>query len=135
VAQIKPGAEVPVTIVRDGKTMDVAVKIGTMPANPKMANNQTETGKTGHSLSSLGIQVAPAEDGAGVKITAVDPNGPAADKGLKEGDIILEVAGQEVHNPADIRSALKAAGGKKQVLMLVRTGDGQRFLALPVGQG
>ena len=134
VAQIKPGSSVPVTIVRAGKTMDIAVKIGTMPQDPKMASAGGGGTPSPSSLAGLGIQVAPADDGAGVKVTAVDPNGSAAEHGLKEGDIILEVAGREVHAPSDVREALKAAG-KKSVLMLVRSGDTQRFLALPGGQG
>ncbi len=132
VARIKPGSSVPVTIVRDGKTMDVSVTIGTMPKTQKMASAGGDN--TAPSLAGLGIQVAPAEDGAGVKVTRVDPNGPAAERGLKEGDVILEVAGQEVHETADIRNALKAAG-KKRVLILVRSGDTQRFLTLPASKG
>ena len=38
VAGIKPGDAVPLTVVRDGKTMDLEVKIGTMPDDPKMAS-------------------------------------------------------------------------------------------------
>jgi serine protease Do len=132
VAQIAPGKSVPVTIVRNGKTMDVAVKIGTMPSEPKLASAGGT--QAAPSLSSLGIDIAPAQDGAGVLVTAVDPNGPAADQGLKQGDVILEVAGKEVHAPADVRDAIKASG-KKRVLMLVRSGDGQRFLSLPTSQG
>ena len=131
VARIKPETPVPVTIVRNGKTMDVAVTIGTMPENQRMAS---AGGDAGRGLEGLGIQVAPAEDGAGVKVTGVDPNSPAAAQGLKEGDVILEIAGQEVQGSADIRDALKAAG-KKHVMMLVRSGDSQRFLTLPAGKG
>ncbi len=132
VAQLKPQQSVPLTLVRDGKTMAVAVKIGTMPSDPKMASNAA--GDSGSALASLGLRLAPAEDGAGVKITDVAQGSAAADRGLKVGDIILEVAGTEVHGPADIRDALKASG-KKRVLMLVRSGDGQRFVALPANQG
>ncbi len=131
VAEIKPETSVPVSIVRNGKAMDISVKIGIMPGEPKMAS---ATGKHGNNLAGLGITVAPAEDGAGVKVTGVDPKGAAAERGLKEGDVIVEVAGQEVHGPSDIRDALKGAG-KKRVLMLVRSGDTQRFVALPVGKG
>ena len=132
VAQIAPGKSIPVTIVRDGKTMDLAVKIGTMPGEQKMAS--VVQGGGASNLEGFGLKIAPADDGAGVKVTDVDPNGPAAEKGLKPGDVILEVAGQEVHGPADVKDALKAAG-KKRVLMLVRSGDTQRFIALPVGNG
>jgi serine protease Do len=132
VAQIPPGKSVPVTIVRKGKTMDLAVKIGTMPSDKQMAAAKSTEGPA--SLSSLGIQVAPAEDGNGVTITSVEPGSAAEDTGLKAGDTILEVAGTEVHAPTDIRDALKSSG-KKRVLMLVKSGDSQRFVALPTGQG
>jgi len=132
VARIKPETSVPVTIVRDGKTIEVTVTIGTMPESQRMASAGGDSGNS--SLTGLGIQVAPAEDGAGVKVTGVEPNSIAAEHGLKQGDVILEVAGREVQGPADVRSALKSAG-KKRVMMLVRSGDTQRFLTLPVDKG
>ncbi len=132
VAQIAPGKAVPVTIVRDGKTMDVSVKIGVMPGDPKMASAAGNSGSS--AMASLGLKLAPAQDGAGVTVVEVGPGRPAADRGIKAGDTILEVAGQEVHGPADIKDALKLAG-KKRVLMLVRSGDTQRFIALPANQG
>jgi serine protease Do len=64
----------------------------------------------------------------------VEPGSPAAESGLKAGDVILEVAGKEVNQPADVRDALQAST-KKRVLMLVKTEDGQRFLALPTAKG
>jgi len=136
VAQIKPGDSVPVTLVRDGKTMDLSVKIGTMPGEPKTASS--EGGAKGDdasvSLADFGLKVAPAQDGAGVTVTDVAPSSPAAERGLKPGDTILEVAGTAVHAPADVRNALKA-NDKKRVLMLVKTEDGQRFVALPTAKG
>jgi serine protease Do len=132
VARIAPGKSVPVTIVRAGKTMELAVKIGVMPDDPRMAGAKTADEKT--SLATLGIELAPAPDGAGVQITGVKPGSPAADRGLKPGDVILEVAGLEVHAPGDVKDALKD-GAKKRVLMLVRSGNDQRFVALPLSQG
>jgi serine protease Do len=135
VAQLKPGQAVPVTVVRDGKTMDISVKIGTMPAEPKMASAPgAEKADESVSLADFGLKVAPAQDGAGVTVTDVTPGSPAAERGLKAGDVILEVAGTEVHQPSDVTSALKA-NTKKRVLMLVKTEDGQRFLALPTAKG
>jgi serine protease Do len=85
-------------------------------------------------LADLGIEVAPAEDGAGLRITDLDPKSAAAERGLKAGDIILEVGGKAVSSPSDLETAVKAAKGKK-VLMLVRSGDTQTFITLPRDQG
>ena len=135
VAGIKPGDAVPLTVVRDGKTMDLEVKIGTMPDEPKMAaKDGKDAGDKSVSLANLGLKVAPAQDGPGVTVTEVEPGSAAAERGLKVGDTILEVAGTEVHAPSDVRAALKGVD-KKRVLMLVKTEDGQRFIALPTAKG
>ena len=132
IAKVKPGSTVALDIMRGGKSQTVNVKIGTMPGEaPKMAS--TGEDQKGLSLSDLGIKIAPAEDGAGVRITDLDPNSQAADRGLAAGDIILEVAGKPVTNPQEVNDALKLSKGKK-VLMLVRRGDNQRFLTLPRDQ-
>ena len=134
VAQIKPGDDVQVSLVRDGKTMELTVKIGTMPGEPKMAAKLDAEPDAAVSLANLGIRVAPAQDGAGVTITEVKTGSAAEQRGLKAGDTILEVAGTEVHGPSDVKDALKNVN-KKRVLLLVKSGDGQRFIALPLNQG
>ena len=71
-------------------------------------------------------------------ITEVDPASDAADKGLKPGDVILEVSGVTVSNPSDVAAGVKKAldGAKTtdkdtvKVLMQVKTGDQTRFVAL-----
>jgi serine protease Do len=71
-----------------------------------------------------------------VVVTDVDPNGIASDQGVKTGDVILEVGGKKVANPSDVRSALKDArkDGKRTVLMRLKSGDGTRFVAVPLGK-
>ncbi len=58
----------------------------------------------------LGLTVAPAAAvGAGqtgVVVTAVDPNGPAAEAGFETGNVILDVGGKAVTNANDIATAL-----------------------------
>jgi serine protease Do len=71
-----------------------------------------------------------------VVVTDVDPNGIASDQGVKTGDVILEVGGKKVANPSDVRSALRDAQkeGKRTVLMRVRSGDGTKFVAVPLSK-
>jgi serine protease Do len=133
VARIAPNKSINVDIIRDGKPMTLAVKIGTMP-NDKSVASKPDSKTDSTDLTSLGMKLGPAEDGAGVQVTEVTPDSVADQQGLKPGDVILEIGGAEVNGPADVKQALKEAG-KSRVLMLVRSGENQRFLALPLAKG
>ncbi len=129
VAKIAPGQKVPFTIIRDGKQTTIDVALGAMPADPaKQAAKPVA--KISANVASLGLEVAPADDGAGVKVVEVKPDSPAADRGIRAGDVILEMAGKEVNSAADVNSAL-GADDNKRVLMLLKSGENQRFVALP----
>ncbi|MGE0004947.1 MAG: Do family serine endopeptidase [Parvibaculaceae bacterium] len=133
VARQQPGKSVEVTIVRDGKTMTLPVHLGKMPGEEHAANARP-TAPEHTSLAELGMRLAPGEDGAGVKVIDVKPGSTAEQRGIRPGDVILEIAGHEVHEPADVKSALASVKGKR-IVMLVRSGDNQRFLALPGAEG
>jgi serine protease Do len=133
VARLKPGTSIPFEIVREGKRQTVDVEIGTMPGEvAKMMGKVKDKSKL--DLSDLGITVAPAVDGVGVKITDLDPKSEAAQRGLKPGDVILQIAGADVTSAADVENALKDVKTKK-VLMLVKSGDNQSYITLPRDQG
>jgi serine protease Do len=136
VAKIKPGEPAALLIVRDGKEMTVDAKITKMPGD-KMASKNNPAEPSAASGAELGLRLAPAEDGNGVKVVDVKPDSPAADRGLRAGDVILEVAGKQVNAVGDVKKAVAEARKTKQgkVLMLVRSGDSQRFVALPFERG
>jgi serine protease Do len=56
---------------------------------------------------------------------------------LKVGDVIIEMGGKKVANANDVRNAVAAAetGGKRTVLLRLKSGDVARFVTLPVGRG
>jgi len=77
-----------------------------------------------------------SDDVSGVVVTDVDANSPGADKGMRVGDVIVEVAQDEVKNAAQIVAKIDEArkAGRKSVLLLVdRQGD-LRFVALKLDQ-
>ena len=78
----------------------------------------------------------PAPAVSGVAVVGVDPDGPAAERGVKTGDVILDVGGKAVTNAADVRKALTDAQkeGKHAVLMRVKSAEATRFIALPLGK-
>jgi serine protease Do len=136
VARLKPGTTVPLEVLRNGKRQTIDIEIGTLPTEmPKMASGEkVEKPEKNTDLSALGIEVAPSEDGVGVRIAELDPRSKAAESGLKSGDVILEISGQEVSTSTDVKMALQNAKGKK-LLLLVRSGDNQGYITLPREQG
>ena len=73
----------------------------------------------------------------GVAVMDVDPDGPAAAKGIEQGDIILDVAGSSVSKPSEIAERIKAAeaSGRKAVLMRVKSTKGvTRFVAVALNK-
>ena len=135
VADIEPGTVAKITILRDGKRQTLDVKIGRMPSDEEIARAFGKATPGAVSPADLGLSLRPSEDGEGVVIADVDPDSRAAEKGLRPGDVILEVAGEKVKTPADFGKAIAKARkkGRKAVLLLVRARNGdQRFIALPL---
>jgi serine protease Do len=88
------------------------------------------------------MTVAPADSVAGagkegVVVTEVDPKSAAAERGFKEGDVILEVGGKSVSTAGEVRDAINAArtDNKNSVLMRVKSGGQSRFVAIPLAKG
>ena len=91
-------------------------------------------------FSGLGLTLAPASAVAGagdkgVVVEQVEPDSVAAQKGLKEGDVITEAAGRSVSRPSDVAAALATAkkDGRKALLLRVTSGDTTRYVALATG--
>jgi len=142
ISEMAPGATAKLDVTRNGEQKTVNVTLEKMP-NQRQANaaGDEEDGAANAGAAHLGITVAPASGvaGAGAKgvvITAIDPDGPAAEHGLQSGDVILDVAGKSIGTPSDLRQALSDAKsqGKHDVLMRVKTAQtGTHFIAMPIG--
>jgi serine protease Do len=140
-----PGSTVKLDVLHKGQSKVVSLTLGQLP-NAQQAKADTEAdgkGSThGIDVPHLGLTLAPAgtADSAskeGVVITKVEPKSAAADRGLKKGDVILEVAGKSVTKPGDVGDALEAAriDKKGSVLMRLRSGDASRYVAVPLANG
>jgi serine protease Do len=86
IGAMAPGTSVKLAVLHNGSEKTVTLTLGTLPEE-----RQANAGQQG--TSHLGLTLAPASTvGAGnqgVAVTAVDPNGPAAERGMQSGDIIL----------------------------------------------
>jgi serine protease Do len=143
---LAPGNAVKLNVVHKGQDKVVNLTLGQLP-NTLEAKADTDNGDKGGAnrgtdVPKLGMTVAPANSVAGagkegVVVTEVDPKSAAAERGFKEGDVILEVGGKAVANADDVRDAITAARGdnKNSVLMRVKSGGSSRFVAVPLAKG
>jgi serine protease Do len=135
IGTMAPGAIVKLGITRNGRADTVTVTFGQLPGDRAARAGNEERETPGTEVPRLGLSLAPARNGGeGVVVTQVDPNGTAGDR-LQTGDVILDVNGKTVSSPADVREAVSNAqsGGRKSVLMRVKSAQGMRFVAVPIG--
>jgi serine protease Do len=138
IAALGPNAKVDLRLWRSGSEQTLAMTLGTLP-NEQVASAEQTPDTTANPLSSFGLVLAPATEvpGAGkqgVVVTEIDPDGSAAQKGLKVGDVILEAGGKPVSQPSEISSIIGEAkkDGRKAVLLRVKNGDDTHYVALAV---
>jgi serine protease Do len=135
IAALGPKKVAHLALWRNGAQQTIDVTLGSMPSDKQMASLETPAVPTGSAqLAKLGLKLGKARDGdEGVRVTAVDPDSAAAERGLQEGDVILDAAGKAVSEPDQVVAAFTAAkaDGHKAVLLRVKTDQNVRFVALP----
>jgi serine protease Do len=143
---LAPGTAVKLNVLHKGEDKVINLTLGTLPnqleAKADNGNDDRGGATRGTDVPKLGLTVAPANSVAGagkegVVVTEVDPKSAAAERGFKEGDVILEVAGKTVASASDVRDAIAAAknDNKNVVLMRVKSGGQSRFVAIPLAKG
>jgi serine protease Do len=135
-----PGSAAKLDILRKGEQKSITVTLAAMPDDQKQANAGGQENGAARGTPRLGLSVAPATDvagagGKGVVVTAVDPDGPAAEHGVQSGDVILDVGSKSVGSVGELRSALSEAksAGKRSVMMRIKSADNTRYIAMPIG--
>jgi serine protease Do len=139
IGAINPGSTATLGILHNGAEKTVSLTVGKTPGQ----NGERHASRNPVSdAAPLGLTLAPAtsvagEGSQGVVVTDVNPDGPAAEHGVRAGDVILDIAGKPVNAPSDVRQALKEASsaGKHTVLMRIKSGDSTHFVAMPVAAG
>jgi serine protease Do len=153
VAETPIDKSVKVTIWRKKKEQSFDVKVGELQETEQQAalqpNQQQQPAQPpGSTVKALGLSLASAspelkqkfslaDETSGVVITEVAGDSPAAEKGIRPGDVIIEVAQEEVKDPAKVAQKVDEArkAGRKSILMLVDRAGDLRFVALRIDQG
>jgi len=127
------------TVLRDGREITLPIRVGRLPDEQEVASATPEQPPKPDEIEQLGlavIDIDPAvrselgiEGEGGALVGKVTP-GPAAEAGIRRGDIVLMFDGTDVEGAAHLRELIDAAGDKRSVAVLIRRGDSPLFIAL-----
>jgi serine protease Do len=135
IAALKPGEKASLSVWRDGETRTVEITIAKLPGE-KLASAKPD-GEEKATGPHLGLSLAPAggeeKGGKGLAITGIDPASPAAESGLRQGDVITSASGKTVSTAEDVRKAVAEAKrqGRKTVLLQIERDGNNVYVAVP----
>ncbi|MGA9866711.1 MAG: DegQ family serine endoprotease [Acetobacteraceae bacterium] len=149
VADTDVGKEVPIAVWRDGKEITLQATLAEKPDDvEKAAVSAAPAPPKPAEIAGLGMTLAPIDQGArdryhlgadqkGVVVTDVAGGGAAAQRGVKPGDVIVEVQQSEVSSPDDVRRRVETVRkeDRKSVLVLIQRADGLSWVPLPLDSG
>lgn len=128
-------------VIREGEEITLRVNVAEMPgkvaasSEPAIPSDDANArfGDLGVAVTDLTSDVAQQLNVAGIAgvvITEVKPDSPAAQAGLQESMVIQRVGNVKVSNVEDFRAAMKDAAVEDGVLMLVNAGGNSRFVVV-----
>ena len=125
VAETPVGHEVPMTVIRDGKPVTLRTTIARLdePAVPATAASQATK------KDALGLALQPLERG-GLLVRGVQEGSPAANAGLRPGDVITEINRAPVRSVKDVKQAMDKRAKDKPALFLVHRSGASIYIAV-----
>ncbi len=137
VAATEVGKNVDVLIVRGGKKQTISVKIGELASDAlTSANTPTETvEKFGMSVQALTPEIAEQldyEEKSGVIVSDIESEGPAAEAGIRRGDLIKEINKQPIESLDDYNNAMTSLKDEKSFLALIKRGENTIYVVVAV---
>jgi len=132
VAAIRPGTQVKLEIWRKGGTRDIALSVGEIPTQEQATASDADAGnpRLGLALRPLNPQEQ-QQSGIASGLLVENVSGPAAKAGIRRGDIVLSLNGQEVRDVAQLRALLDKSG--KTVALLIERDDAKIFVPVDIG--
>ena len=134
VGRIRPGVNVAMSVMRDGKNQELTLKLEELPEEGKTASQAIAMPPT---KSRLGVAVADLakqqiQDGMnGVVVQDVD-DGPAANAGIRPGDIITRINNVDINDSAQFATLVKELPSGRPIPVLILRDKGALFIALTI---
>jgi serine protease Do len=143
VAEVRPDSDIELEVWRDGKSKKLDVSLGESPDDRALQAEQASEGNA-EDPANLGLSLAPltpesrqrfgiADHIEGALIAGVAPEGPAARKGLRPGDVILRVGREETGSPAEVKKEIDRLTDQEResAVLQVARGEARSFVAIP----
>ncbi len=115
VAGTPPGKKVEVVVIRDGKRKSIEVEIGKLEET-EAGGRPVKAGKLGLVVENITPEVAKelglGKDVKGVVVSSVRRGSPAAEAGIRPGDVIEQVGREPVTNVAEFRKRIAEHEGE-----------------------
>ncbi len=141
-AQARPGTQVKMGLLRDGKKMEVTITLGEKPKEsaasqaPQEQRSEAQTSqKLGLSVQTLTPDIAEQlgyQKDFGVIVTEVFSGSSAEESGLQRGDLIKEVNRKEIRTVQDFEEEIKDLKSGDVAAILVRRGQNTFFTTIKV---
>ena len=132
VADLKPGSQARLSIWRNGRSLDIALRVGeTEDAKPMAAASlELAKGRLGLTVRPLAPQDSRQDDvDGGLLVEQVA--GPAARAGIRPGDVVLAVNGHPVADAEQLQEL--TAKVNKRIALLVQRGALRLFVPIDLG--
>jgi serine protease Do len=137
IAEAAPNSTARLKVMRNSKSMDVAVTLGQLKEEKQAASKDDsdtpENGLAGVQIENLTPQISKqlgvSAQAQGVVVSQVSPESAAAEAGLARGDVIVEVNRHAVHNSQEFQQAMSKANDGS-ALLLVNRGKQVLYIAV-----
>ena len=144
IAGMAPGAVANLKVFRNGRDLEVPVTLGTAKVDQANGIEEQDNNLPGRGekaalpgvsveglTSDIRQQLQLPEGTAGVVVTDVSQDSPAAEAGLQQGDIIVQVNRRKVASVDQFNAAVRQGSGSGSTLLLVKRGAGSTFIVVP----
>jgi serine protease Do len=133
VAAVKPGRDADAKVWRDGKEQTLHVTVGELqPERAALGAQPQERGRLGLAVQELTPEQRKELDiKGGVLVGGVD--GPAARAGLKQGDVVLAVNGEQIESVKQFKTLVDKAPEGKPLALLIQRGEMRLYVPVTVG--
>ncbi len=129
VAEHGVGKSARVTVFRDGKTVELSMTLTSADQAPVQKRQSGARGERQGQADPLGLMVEEFEEG-GVVVAEVLRGSPAADAGIRRGDVIISINRKKVSTGTDYNRAIQQAGRGGNIIILARRGDASIYFVL-----